>query len=765
MAYTSKVKGLGYQRTAIRPERINTNNELTQIAQSLKGFEKSFDNFTKNYKNEEQENAQIVFDTLKAQGITDPNEIKKLIDKGDPRVANLKGYYTKAIVDSNFALSHAIEDFNNINLKVADITGGDENGDAMANLDVDSMFVNEDGNDLRNLDVQSKSYKRAYTDSMNKMRLELDSKVAVAKGLQLNRATNAASFQIIAKAWEQGGAWVDDSNLKKTKNNETDSVETVGEPIYHNSTRVKDLETLRYDKVVGEKFINKDEWNKQVLNYFEQVVDLQSTGLITDPEMLTDIVTYLTMKRGNKKDLPSYLKTPQTQEQATNIIASIKGKVASSSKMAIALELISKGQAYKKDETTYVDKSGELKVGLSDEDMADAVVLWSTQYAKPLINEQVANGDVPKDYAEMGLFQLTSKMLDSNGLTHPTWKNELSMGFSSLNVIKVAGNADTIDPEGINIFERGLERFRKLNLNYGGKIPGKYLSTGEASFYTAVDNLMRNTNMGKEAAIMKAYEATTNPAFNHADKALDKAKITTSITDSFNGWFDEMTLDSPFSGIYFINEEDESEFLTAENRSFRWEDVNMSMLQQRATMTAMTMYKSGSMNLEDSIAYGIKEVVSRHTLIDGVMVNNSSFPNVSRQTFTENSRYVAKQFAKVWEDKYRAEGKVNDWNLEEGAFNPFKENERGELKHYAKDLVMRPFKSGFFVLTEKDNGLPVTTPEGDFVVLSTKDFIMDDGKLAKSKLNKKELDIFTKNSEMMKKLNLNAQALINKEIN
>ena len=44
---------------------------------------------------------------------------------------------------------------------------------------------------------------------------------------------------------------------------------------------------------------------------------------------------------------------------------------------------------------------------------------------------------------------------------------------------------------------------------------------------------------------------------------------------------------------------------------------------------------------------------------------------------------------------------------------------------------MRPFKSGFFVLTEKDNGLPVTTPDGEFVVLSTKDFIMDDGKIAK----------------------------------
>jgi hypothetical protein len=760
MAYESQYKPVYYQRTSTGRPREAKDSELNQISNSLKNFNKSFAKFTDNYKTEQQNEAQDVFDNLKAQGITDPDEIKKLIDNNDPRVANLKGYYTQAVVNSNFGLSHAIEDFNLVQTKVNNITGGDEKGDAMANLNIDSLFqsVNENneptGNPIRDLSTQDKSYTRAYTDSMNQMRLQLEEKQSIAKGLQLNRQTNASAFQIIAKSWEQGGAWSEEKAVGPGGSEK--------ETIFHSSSRVQDLEKLRTDKVVNEKFINKDEWNKQVLNYFEQVVDLQDTGLITDPGMLDDIVTYLTMKRGSKKDLPSYLRTPKTQEQATKIIDNIKGKVAGSSKMAIAMDLISKGHAYKKDEVTYVNKSGEVKVGLSDEDMADAIVLWSTQYARPLINQQVADGDVPKEYAEMGLFQLTSKMLDSNGLTHPTWKNELSMGFTSLNVIKVAGNADTLDPDGINIFERGLERFRKLNLNYGGKIPGKYLSTEEASFYTAVDNLMRNTNMGKEAAIMKAYEATTNPAFNHADKALDKAKITESITDSFNGWFDEMTLDSPFSGLYFINAEDESEFLVAENRRFRWEDVNMSMLQQRAIMTAMTMYKSGSMKLEDAVKYGIEEVVSRHTLIDGVMVNNSSFPNVSRQTFTENSRYVAKQFAKVWMDKYKDEGRLDSF-FEEGAFNPFKANESGQLKHYAKDLVMRPFKSGFFVLTEKDNGLPVTTPDGDFVVLSTKDFIMDDGKLAESKLNKKDLNIILKNSEMMKELNLDVQSKVNKK--
>ena len=762
MAYKSQYVPVRFQATSTGRPREAKDSELNQISNALSNFNKSFEGFTEKYKKREQNEAQDVFDNLKAQGITDPDEIKKLIDDKDPRVANLKGYYTQAVVNSNFGLSHAIEDFNSVQTKVNNITNGDEKSEAMANLDIDSLFqsVNENGdptgNPIRDLSTQDKSYTRAYTDSINQMRLQLEEKKSIAQGLKLNRETNASAFQIIAKSWEMGKSWTEEKAVGPGGSEI--------EKVFHASTRVQDLEDLRKSKVNDEKFINKDQWNKQVLDYFEQVVDLKDTGLITDPGMLDDIVTYLTMKRGSKKDLPSYLRTPNTQEQATKIIDAIKGKVAGSSKIAIAMDLISKGHAYKKDEVTWVNKSGEVKVGLTDEDMADAIVLWSTQHARPLINQQVADGDVPKEYAEMGVFQLTASMLDSNGLTHPTWKNELSMGFTSLNVIKVAGNPDTLDPDGVNIFERGLERWRKLNLNYGGKIPGKYLSTEEASFYTAVDNLMKNTNMGKEAAIMKAFEATTNPAFNHADKSLDKAKIVESITDKFNGWGDEINwFDSPFSGIYFINEEDESEFLTGENRKFRWEDVNMSMLQQRAIMTAMTMYKSGSMKLEDAVKYGIEEVVSRHTLIDGVMVNNSSFPNVSRQTFTENSRYVAKQFAKVWMDKYKDEGRLDSF-FEEGAFNPFKANESGQLKHYAKDLVMRPFKSGFFVLTEKDNGLPVTTPDGDFVVLSTKDFIMDDGKLAKSKLNKKELNVILKNSEMMKELNLDIQSKVNKKV-
>ena len=187
----------------------------------------------------------------------------------------------------------------------------------------------------------------------------------------------------------------------------------------------------------------------------------------------------------------------------------------------------------------------------------------------------------------------------------------------------------------------------------------------------------------------------------------------------------------------------------------------MSVLQQRAEMTAMTMYKSGANNLEDSVEWAIKEVVSRHTLVDGTMVNNSSFPNVSSETLTDNSRFVAKAFAKVWEDKYRAEGR-DDNMLEEGAFNPFKANDRGDLKYYPDELVMRPFKSGLFILTDKTSGLPVTTPSLDYVILSTKDFIHADGKLANAPRAAGDTDILLKNASMMKDLQISLQTKINK---
>ena len=749
MAYKSQYVPIRYQSTSTGRPREAKDSELNQISNALKNFNKDFANFTEAYKTEQQNEAQDVFDNLKAQGITDPDEIKKLIDKGDPRVANLKGYYTQAIVNSNFGLAHAIEDFNNIQTKINNITGGDEKSDAMANLDIDSLFQTEDGNPLRNLETQDKSYTRAYTDSMNQMRLQLDEKQSIAKGLQLNRQTNAATFQIIAKAWEQGGGYV-----------ETKAVGPGGafeEKIIHGSTRVKNLEELRADKVVNEKFINKDEWNKQVLDYFEQVVDLKDTGLITDPQMLTDIVTYLTMKRGKDGKLPSYLRTPKTQEQATKIISSIKGKLATSSKLAIGVDLISKGHAYKKDEVSYVNKDGETKIGLSDDDINDSIVVWEKTILEPHVNNLVATGEIPKELKEFTMFQLTQKMLDSNGIQHPTWKNEITMGFDSINVIKVAGNEDTIDPSGIDIATRGFERYQQLRAIYGENIPTKYVGTDAATFYEIVNNLMRNTNMGKERAMLKAYQAVNNPTLKYADLKMNKQEIYDDVKDNFDKWFDEGI---PWiTGIIGFNKEDLPDWVkifTKKQKAFDWDDVDMTLIQQRATMTATAMVSAG-MKKEDAIKFAIAEVASRHTLVDGVLINNSSFPEADANKLTEKSQAIAKKFEIVWMEKYKELGKLDGW-FNEGDI-PLVKDRKGDLKYYAEDLVMRPFKSGLLVLTEKDSQLPVMTPDGQFVIVGTGDFI--DGSIEEMMKKDKDMKILIENSALQKKNQLTEQLKVN----
>ena len=749
MAYKSQYVPIRYQSTSTGRPREAKDSELNQISNALKNFNKDFANFTEAYKTEQQNEAQDVFDNLKAQGITDPDEIKKLIDKGDPRVANLKGYYTQAIVNSNFGLAHAIEDFNNVQTKINNITGGDEKGDAMANLDIDSLFQTEDGNPLRNLETQDKSYTRAYTDSMNQMRLQLDEKQSIAKGLQLNRQTNAATFQIIAKAWEQGGGYV-----------ETKAVGPGGafeEKIIHGSTRVKNLEELRADKVVNEKFINKDEWNKQVLDYFEQVVDLKDTGLITDPQMLTDIVTYLTMKRGKDGKLPSYLRTPKTQEQATKIISSIKGKLATSSKLAIGVDLISKGHAYKKDEVSYVNKDGETKIGLSDDDINDSIVVWEKTILEPHVNNLVATGEIPKELKEFTMFQLTQKMLDSNGIQHPTWKNEITMGFDSINVIKVAGNEDTIDPSGIDIATRGFERYQQLRAIYGENIPTKYVGTDAATFYEIVNNLMRNTNMGKERAMLKAYQAVNNPTLKYADLKMNKQEIYDDVKDNFDKWFDEGI---PWiTGIIGFNKEDLPDWVkifTKKQKAFDWDDVDMTLIQQRATMTATAMVSAG-MKKEDAIKFAIAEVASRHTLVDGVLINNSSFPEADANKLTEKSQAIAKKFEIVWMEKYKELGKLDGW-FNEGDI-PLVKDRKGDLKYYAEDLVMRPFKSGLLVLTEKDSQLPVMTPDGQFVIVGTGDFI--DGSIEEMMKKDKDMKILIENSALQKKNQLTEQLKVN----
>ena len=500
MAYKSQYVPVRFQATSTGRPREAKDSELNQISNALKNFDKSFANFTEAYKTEQQNEAQDVFDNLKTQGITDPDEIKKMIDSGDERVANLKGYYTKAVVDANFGLSHAIEDFNNIETQVSNITGGDETSEAMANLDIDSLFQSKDdlgeptGNPLRNLETQTKSYTRAYTDSMNQMRLKLEEKQSIAKGLLLNKQTNDATFLMIGKAWEQNG--------------------------------IDGLKELRADKVVQEKFTNKDDWNKNVLNYLEQRATLIASGIIDNPAEFQKIITYLTSKRGKDDELPSMLQTPGTQEQATKILKSIATAVNSGSKKLNIEKMFFDGVGHK--EVWNGEKISETDKKLAQDSIYNKIITLVDEEAKIWETNPANRGEkFPK---EDKVNAYIASIMSKNAIVFYPWKEELELGIGLIN------NTNVFQVDQVPQFIKGYERFKMLKrLGQDNNPTADYLTGREEIFYEGVLALEKN---GAEVqdAVATMWKIQNLPDVEKRFENVDD-EIQSSIEEAFKFWF------------------------------------------------------------------------------------------------------------------------------------------------------------------------------------------------------------------------------------
>ena len=769
--YTSKMKSVYYQGTSGgRPRDPSGKNELTQVAESLANFSDEVRKTAIVEAEYNKKDAQVTFEKLKAQGITDPAEIQKLIDKDDERVAPLKKKYVQSVIDANFGLSHAIYDFKTITEKVTSIVGDDDKGEVMANLDLDSI-INETTLE-RKLDNQSISYNRGYAESLNTLRLELDNQISIAKGFVVHKKTNQSMFEQIGVTWEFNGARTEDNTINISNMSPPFNKRTVGEVKHFPSNRIAMIEKLFQNKVTGDKFVTGEMFNKQLLNYFEQRAALKKSGLITDPEELTDIVTYLTMKRADGT-LPSLLDMPQYEEQATKIINAIQGSMFKADKLSLAVGLIDDNKVYLKDEVPYTTEKGETKIGLTNDEINDGIILWS-QNAELMIDDLVAKGDIPEELRDYVLYQTIVKKLDANGIQHPTWKNEIKMGYDSINVIKTAGGGETLNPDSIDIFERGFDRYMKLKTNYGNKVPTSYADEKTSTFYTGVDHLMRNTTMTKAEAIMTMWKAIKNPTSTYADTKVAKEDIYKEIHNAFDGFWDESggwaTINwiPWFEKIPFVNKEDQpfwTEWITKQGQ-FNWSDVDFELVAQRTTKTAMTLIKGG-INKDDAMAYAMKEVAQRHVLIDGVLVNNSTFPMADAQKLTERSQFVSKEFEKVWEDhfnknKLSVEGK--DVPSESTIDFPF--GKKGDLKYYKEDLVIRPYMSGLYYLTDKNSGLPVLTPDGEYVIVSQMDFVDPEGSIAKAIVHKTDvLEIISKQNTNAKVLQLIESLKIKKKVN
>lgn len=494
MAYKSQYVPVRFQATSTGRPREAKDSELNQISNALKNFNKSFSVFTENYKTKQQDEAQDVFDNLKAQGITDPDEIKKMIDAGDERVANLKGHYAKAVIDANFGLAHAIEDFNNVETQVANITAGDETGEAMANLNVDSLFQTEDGNPLRVLDTQTKSYTRAYTDSMNQMRLKLDEKVAVAKGLLMNKKTNDAAFLMIGKAWEQ---------------NKSDG-----------------LKELRFDKVVNEKFVNKNDYDKNVLNYLEQRATLIANGIVGDPSEFKQIIDYLKGKRGKDGKIPSFLETPDHQEQATKIITAITSAVNSGTKKLNIEKMFFDGEGHKE------VWNGE-KISLADKKVAqdsiyNKIVTLVDEEAKIWESNPANRGQkFPK---EDKVNAYIASIMSKNAIVFYPWKEELELGLGIIN------STNVFQVDQVPQFIKGYERFKILKrLGQDNNPVADYLTGKEEIFYEGVLSLEKN-GMELQDAVATMWKVQNMPNVEKRFENVDD-EIQSSIEEAFKFWF------------------------------------------------------------------------------------------------------------------------------------------------------------------------------------------------------------------------------------
>jgi len=494
MAYKSQYVPVRFQATSTGRPREAKDSELNQISNALSNFNKSFSNFTSAYKTEQQNEAQDVFDNLKAQGITDPDEIKKLIDNKDPRVANLKGYYAKAVVDANFGLAHAIEDFNSVETKVANITGGDETGESMANLNVDSLFQTEDGNPLRVLDTQTKSYTRAYTDSMNQMRLDLDAKVSKAKGLLMNKQTNDAAFLMIGKAWEQGGA--------------------------------DGLKELRFDKVVSEKFVNKNDYDKNVLNYLEQRATLIANGVVGDPSEFKKIVDYLKGKRGQDGKIPSFLETPGTQEQATKIITAITSAVNSGTKKVNVEKMFFEGVGHK--EIYNGQKVSESDKKIAQDSIYNKIVTLVDEEAKIWESNPANRGQkFPK---EDKVNAYIASIMSKNATVFYPWKEELELGIGLIN------NTNIFQVDQVPQFIKAYNKFKMLKrLGQDNNPVADYLTGKEEIFYEGVLALEKN-GMELNDAVAKMWQVQNVPSAVKVFEQPDD-EIQSGIEEKFKFWF------------------------------------------------------------------------------------------------------------------------------------------------------------------------------------------------------------------------------------
>jgi len=496
--YNNRVSNIYSGGTNAGRPSIERDSESKQIARALGSFDKTFAKFSEAYGEQKKEKAQSVFARLENEGITDPKEIKKLIDKNDPRVADLQNQWATSVIDVNFAVTHAINDANQVKKNIFEIIGDETvTGLTMADVNLDDEF----GKVTRDFTNMSNSYVRAYDSAWSKVKLDLQADKLKADAVQLNLNKRSAAHTQVVDSWE------------KTPGKRSDMLK-----LWYNS---------KTDKT-GKGFLLPGEANKTILNFLEE-----RAATTSNVEELKEIYNIVLEKRGKKSELPSFRNDINHQEQATRILTKLKGKVNKVKTEVNVEQMFYEGKAHK---SVYNGMTvGEEKKKLAEESIYKKLSLFVDEKAKEHYEEFPHHHPHQKDFdKELLLDSYVASLMSINARVFSPWKDELDKGLGIIN------NTNIFDIEKVEDFKIGYERFKKLKALGMDDSPNKeadYLDGRAEVFYEGVNSL-EQVGMGTNEAVAKMWQIVNSPEqYKEFDKA--SGDIESALTDAFEPLFGE----------------------------------------------------------------------------------------------------------------------------------------------------------------------------------------------------------------------------------
>ena len=495
--YNNRVSNIYSGGTNAGKPSIERNSESKQIAQALGSFDKTFAKFSEAYGDEKKLKAESTFARLESEGITDPNEIKKLIDKNDPRVLDLQNQWATSVVDVNFAVTHAINDANQVKKSIFEIIGNEtDTGLTMADVNLDDEFAKVS----RNFNDMSNSYARAYDSAWSKVKLDLQADKLEADAKRENLNKRSAAHTQVVDSWE------------KTEGSRSDMIK-----LWYNS---------KTDKK-GKGFLLPEEANKTILNFLEERV--QTTK---DVKELKEIVDIVLEKRGKKSELPSFRNDLNHQEQATKILKSVNTKVKTVKKGVDVEQMFYEGKAHK---TIYQGESvSDTDKKKAEESIYQKLSLFVDGEAKKHYDEFPHHHPHQKDFdKETLLDSYVASLMSINARVFTPWKDELDKGIGIIN------NTNIFEIDKVEDFKIGYERFKKLKaLGMDNSPTADYLSGKEEVFYEGVLTLEEVGGFDTNQAVTKMWQIMNSPE-QYKEFSNDSEAIQAEIEDKFDPmlWF------------------------------------------------------------------------------------------------------------------------------------------------------------------------------------------------------------------------------------